>query len=157
MATKVPTGLEIAEKSKNIRLYEDSRLHPEPADRETKVTFIPAKLHQFESLQEIEEGQVLGVLETDLEGDETNLPKGKYNIYLTKVDGDWQAYAEAHGKIAAKAARVSLQKHYLYECEMTKPTFHSKGWCFTYCLVGYCVGWGPFKKCWCLYSVKICF
>ena len=66
-----------------------------------------------------------GVLENGAEGDETGLPPGRYNIFVTNVEGQWKGYAESGGRIVREAIRVSdgtLPRG-------AKPQFMEKGWC----------------------------
>ena len=47
----------------------------------------------------MEDGQVIGVLETEAQGDETSLPPGKCNLFLAKEGNDCHTYAESGGRI----------------------------------------------------------
>lgn len=140
-----PSGREISDRAKGISLQEDRALH---AKREGKnIKFTPADLGHVKSLDEFENGQVMGVLDTEAEGDETGLPPGKYNVFLSNVDGKWQAFAESGGKIAATASRVDINQHKMEERKSPKTTFNPDGWCICICIVSW---WWI-----CLYS--ICF
>ncbi|MCK4239580.1 MAG: hypothetical protein KAX33_10685, partial [Candidatus Lokiarchaeota archaeon] len=105
MRKEKPTGREIAERSKAIKLDKDRFVDAEKKGK--KIKFTPTKLPPLKSLDELEEGQVIGVLENELEGDETDLTAGKHNIFIANVNGEWHGFAETGGKITAEAARVS--------------------------------------------------
>ncbi len=141
-----PNGTEIAEKAKGIRLQEDRALQAKKDGKNIK--FVPSDLGRVKSLDEFENGQVMGVLDTEAEGDETGLPPGKYNIFLSNIDGKWQAFAESGGKIAAASARVDINHHKMEERKTTKTTFNQTGWCFCVCIVSF---WFI-----CIISVCIC-
>ena len=66
-----------------------------------------------------------GVLENGAEGDETGLPPGRYNLFVTNVEGQWKGYAEAGGRIVREAIRVSEGN----PPRGAKPQFVEKGWC----------------------------
>lgn len=111
MRKEKPNGKEIAEKSKQIKLIKDKSMEAEKNGK--KVKFTPAEIPSLKSFEELEDGQVIGVLENDLEGDETKLPKGKHNIFLANVNKEWKVYAEADGEIKAEAIRVSFKRHHI--------------------------------------------
>ena len=136
-----PTGREIAEKARNIRLDKDNSVRGMKGGK--SVEFTGVKLNPLASMDELEEGQVIGVLETEIEGDETGLPVGKYNMFITKENGDWHIYAESGGEVAGKAIRVSVKRHSWGDKEVDKPRFEEEGWClFSICLIsvwGFCL------------------
>ncbi|GAG56185.1 unnamed protein product [marine sediment metagenome] len=92
--------------------------------------------------------KIIDLLENELEGDETKLPPGKHNIFVAKINGEWQGYAESDGEIKAEAVRVSFKRHYFGDQKAEKPKFHPEGWCVTICILRiwiFCVG--EFKFC----------
>jgi len=146
MRKEKPSGREIADMAKKTRTRTDVVLGKKDGKN---VKFTPAELEHLKDLDEFEDGQVIGILENELEGDETNLPQGKHNVFLSKVDGNWKAYAEAGGEISTEAARVEVSYHRLDERRSSQGKFHPEGWCFTICLIPF------FWKC--ILSARICF
>jgi len=119
-----PTGKEIAQKANSAKLDASNAVVGEKVGKKIKMT--PADLSEF-SYEDLENGQVLAVIEGDLAGDETSLPAGKHNIFVTKVGSTWHAYAEADGRIVAEAKRVRVER-----TSKTKPgkaEFQAEGWC----------------------------
>ena len=141
-----PNGREIADMAKKTRSRTDVVLGKKDGKN---VKFTPAEMKHIKDLDEFEDGQVIGILENELEGDETNLPQGKHNVFLGKVDGNWKAYAEAGGEISTEAARVEVSYHRPDEQKPSQGEFHSSGWCFSFCLVR--IFW------YCAVRVRICF
>ena len=66
-----------------------------------------------------------GVLENGAAGDETGLPPGRYNLFVTNVEGQWKGYAEVGGRIVREAIRVSDGT----PPRGAKPQFIEQGWC----------------------------
>lgn len=93
------------------------------------ITFTPATLPPMKSEKELESGQIIGQLYTQIKGDESNLPPGTYNLYLKKVGSDWHCYAEARSKVIGEAKRAVVE---IIESKVDdkseKPTFIPKGW-----------------------------
>lgn len=71
-----------------------------------KVIFTPAHLGHVGSMQDLEQGQIIGSLNTEIAGDKSGLPAGQYNVFLAKVGNDWQVFAESGSTVVAKAASV---------------------------------------------------
>lgn len=137
MRTTKPSGREVAEKARGVRL--DKNRSFSGVKNGKNVKFTPANIDHIKTLEEFEEGQVVGVLENDLEGDESNLPVGKYNVFLANVNGEWHAYAESGGNVAAEAARVEVSQYKIGEGKSTRSTFNPNGWCCCWCLLSW---WG---------------
>lgn len=129
---RAPSGREIAEKAKGVTLLPDRVIHGKKDGKNVKFT--SADLRHLKSPEEVESGQVIGVLETEIEGDESGLPPGKYNLYLKKVEGVWKVYAESGGKVVGQAARVEV-KTQGKPSEEVLPRFEPEGWCICLCLV----------------------
>jgi len=121
-----PTGKEIADKAKAAKLDPANAIIGEKEGKKIKLT--PADLSHVKTEAELEDGQMIGVLETEVAGDETPLLPGKYNLFLTKVGNDWHVYAESEGKIVAEAVRVKMEE----AKEKKKPEFVPEGWCLAY-------------------------
>lgn len=137
--TQKPKGKEIAQKAREMKLDKNKSAHGEKHGKSIKFT--GTKLPLLNSLEELEEGQVVGVLETELGGDETPLPPGKFNLFLAKVNGDWHVYAESDGEIRGEAKRVTVERYLWGERKEERPRFSPEGFCFfSICLLG----WGPF-------------
>jgi hypothetical protein len=129
-----PKGKEIVEKRKKVKLDMDRAI--EGMKKGKKIKFTPAILPQLNSVEELEDGQVIGVLENEIEGDETGLPIGKHNIFIAKIDGEWQGFAESDGEIVAEIKKIKIEKHHWGEKKKEKPKFKEEGWClFEICLV----------------------
>jgi hypothetical protein len=153
MRKEKPTGKEIKEKSKKSKL--DKKDTVEEKKEGKKVKFTPNKL-ELESMEMLEEGHIVGVLEHEFGEKEGTLPPGKYNIYVAKVNGEWQGFAESDGKIKAEASKVNVKKHHYGDCKVKKPEFEFESICTTVCVVPICLLPWPFP-CWCLVEVKTCF
>lgn len=148
MRQQKPTGQEIIEKSKERKLDSENSFEAERKGK--KVKFTPVEMPTINTFEEIEGGQMIGVLEYDLETEK--LPKGKYNVFIAKVNENWEGYLETGGKIIKEAHKVSIGRHYFGERKVKKPKFKfiegSLTLCFRVCLVRVLF--------WCIVSVKIC-
>lgn len=113
-----PKGSYIASKSSKVKLDHANMVTATILNK--KVTFTPA----FFVTDSLGNGKIMGVLETEIAGDETNLPPGKYNIYVANVKGKLHCYAESNGKIIKEAARVELVDTQLKE----RAEIFPKGW-----------------------------
>lgn len=148
MRKEKPTGKEIAEKSKKVKLSKPNSFMGQIKGK--RIWFTPSKMPSFDSLDELEEGQIIGVLETELESDK--LPAGKYNIFIDKEKGEWHGYLEAEGNIIAEADEVSVERHYLGDHKVEKPKFEFTEGSFTFCF------WICLYRIfiWCVARAKIC-
>jgi hypothetical protein len=122
-----PTGQEIAAQVKGARLDAANATQGELHGKHIKLT--PVDPGQPKSLGDLEAGQTIGVMETEVAGDETSLAPGKYDLYAAKVGDKWHVYAEAQGQIIQEATRVSLSER--KRGGGTKPEFHAQGYGFT--------------------------
>lgn len=121
-----PTGKEISDKAKATKFDTANATTGVKAGK--KVKFTPARMDRNKKIQDLENGEVVGLLETELKGDETPLPPGRYNVFLAKVGNNWRAYAESGGKIVAEGVRVRVEES--ARPGPTKPEFRPEGWCF---------------------------
>jgi len=143
-------GPEVAARARRAHVDSPRRTGAEMKGK--KSHFTPAHLDHLRKKEELEEGQVVGVLDTELAGDETDLPPGKYNLFLRKSEDDeWEAVAEAEGRIVSKAARVTVR----FEKErpgaakgpdeLPLPEFREHGWCWWTPVCGFwvlvCICW----------------
>lgn len=103
--SKPPAGKEIAEKAKAATL--DKSKVGTGSKGGKKAKFTPAHLPNVKRIEDLEEGQAIGLLETEIEGDRAGLPAGTYNVFIAKVGDDWKVYAEANGQVVAEAASVT--------------------------------------------------
>jgi len=134
MRKEKPKGEEIAQKAKNIKLDKEKSVQGKKHGKNVKFT--QSELPPLNSMEELEEGQIIGVVENEIEGNETGLPIGKHNLFLCNVNGNWKVYAESGGKITAEAVRVKVERHHWGECKAEKPNFNPEGWCLiNICLV----------------------
>jgi hypothetical protein len=131
-----PDGKLIAEKARGANFDQSKAVSGDV--KGGKVTMAPAELH-IKDIKDLEDGAVVGQLETTAPGDETPLPPGKYHVYVHKDGGNWQGHAEADGQIVASAARVSVEQHEKGKGPRARVT--SEGWCVIVFL-GY---WGPWE------------
>jgi uncharacterized protein YjdB len=117
-----PTGAEIALEARNARL---DRANAGKGEFQGKpITFTPAVLPPRVDLAG---GQVIGILENEVEGDETGLPPGKYNVFAARLADGWHVYAESGGEIVREALRVELVRRPGQPAEK-KPRIRPKGW-----------------------------
>ncbi len=86
----------------------------------------------------------MGRLDTDFAGDETDLPPGRYSLYVRRSDGGtWEGFAEADGKVVSKAVRVTVQEDRSRTGPAEEPPeFSAEGWCW-------CWWWGCWRICCC--------
>lgn len=141
MRNRAPSGRDIAEKAARIKFDARKDIHGEKNGK--KVHLRGVDLSHVKSLDELEAGQIIGVLETELGGDETTLPPGKHNLFISKVEGAWRVHAESGGQIVSEAARVSVVEHTPSTREVLRPKFSQEGWCLIdICLLeiwGFCI------------------
>lgn len=149
MRKEKPTGQEISEKSKKAKLNPEDSFEAEREGK--KIKFTPAEMPTIKSLDEVEDGQVIGMLENEIESDK--LPKGKFNVFIAKVQDKWEGYLETDGKIITEAHKVSMKRHYFGERKVKKPRFKfiegSLIICFSRCIVWIFI--------WCIVRARICF
>lgn len=141
-----PAGQEISEKAKAVKLDPANAATAERGGKKIKVT--PVDLSHVKTEADLEDGQVVGVLETEVAGDETGLPPGKYHIFVAKVGDVWHAYAESGGTIAAEAKRVRVER--TKEKPTKKADIRLQGWCTELCDTQLYFFGGPiaFWACW---------
>ena len=148
MRQQKPTGQEIFKKSKESKLDSDNSF--ETVREGKKVKFTPVKMPTINTLEDLEEGQSIGLLEYELETEK--LPKGRYNVFIAKVNENWEGYLETDGQIIKEAHKVSIKRHYFGDRKIKKPRFKfiEGSWtlCFSVCVVRVLI--------WCIVSVKIC-
>lgn len=125
-----PPGSYIAERLKDAELDDDRAVTQEHEGR--RITFTPARV--TESLDEAAQGHVLGVLETEADGGETGLPRGRYTIFAKSVGGEWEAFAEVDGVVVKQAIQVTADNADEPDGKRAgKPQFSTSegGWCWT--------------------------
>src|ERR687887_2680295 len=93
-------GEEIREKAKAARLDHGHAGKGEKGGKTATMT--PAHLDHVRSREDLEQGEFIGVLETEIAGDRAGLRPGTYNMFIANVGGEWQGYAESDGEIAAE-------------------------------------------------------
>jgi hypothetical protein len=123
--TKAPTGKDISEKAKAAKLDTANRSSGEKGGK--KATLTPAQLDHVKSLEELEQGQFIGELDTEIAGDKANLAPGKYNMFIAKVGNDWHVYAESGGNVVGEAANVVERKD---TPAKMKPKFREGSFCW---------------------------
>src|SRR5437879_1124938 len=96
-----PTGADISQKAAAGGL--DTANSSTGVTRGKNVTFTPAHLGHVKSLADLEQGQFVGVLDTEIAGDKSGMPVGRHNLFLAKVGNDWHVYAESGSKVVARA------------------------------------------------------
>jgi hypothetical protein len=122
-----PAGTYIAARLKDAHIDEDRAVSHEHQGK--TITFTPARVTK--NLDDAAQGHVLGVLETEVEGGETGLPRGRYTIFAKSVGGEWEAFAEVDGAVAKQALQVTAAQ--AEEGKAGKPRFETSegGWCWT--------------------------
>jgi hypothetical protein len=125
-----PTGNEIREKAKAAKLDHSRTGTGEKGGKKAKLT--PARLDHVHTREDLEDGEVVGLLETEIPGDRAGLPPGTYNVFIANVGGDWHVYAEANGEIAAEAVSVTERKDTPKDM---KPKFSEGSFCWWVWLV----------------------
>jgi hypothetical protein len=123
-------GKEIADKAKGAKLDKGREASAKKDGK--RVTFTPAELGKLKSEKDLEGGQVVGHLDTELPGDESGLPPGKYNLLLAKEGGKWVVHAESGGQVVGTAKDVKVDKKGVGKGQKgkrpDKPKFGEKGW-----------------------------
>jgi hypothetical protein len=103
-----PNGGEIAIKAKEVK-FDSSNIATAKVDGKT-LSVTPVDFGERKVTEEnLANGQVIGLLRTELQGKKRFLPPGMYNLYVAKVKDRWYLYAEAGGKIVSKG-RASVKK-----------------------------------------------
>ena len=117
-----PTGAEIAMKARTARL--DRANAGSGAFQGKRIAFTPAVLPAGADLAA---GQMIGLLENDVDGDETGLPAGRYNVFAAQLADGWHVYAESGGQIVREALRVTVTRRPGAPPEK-KPRIRPVGW-----------------------------
>lgn len=102
-----PTGKEVAQKAKSAKFHPENSTTVKKGGKQIKAT--PANLRHVTE-QELEQGQVIGLLETELDEKTTGLPPGKYHMWMAKVEDQWQVLAESGGTVVAEGSDVQFEK-----------------------------------------------
>jgi len=105
-----PTGLEIAQQAKQLRLDQSKGVSATRAKDNLHVRFTPALFDPPKKKDEVEQGVVLGEGDVTLGRLQTDLRPGKYHPFLAKVGDSWNGYAEFNGDIARHASRVTVRE-----------------------------------------------
>jgi uncharacterized protein YjdB len=117
-----PSGAEIAMKARAARL---DRANAGTGQFQGKrIAFTPALL---DPRADLSAGQIIGTLENDVEGDETGLPAGRYNVFAAQLADGWHVYAESGGEIVREALRVTVTQRPGAPTEK-KPRIRPVGW-----------------------------
>ena len=129
-----PSGRDIAEKAKATKL--DASQATTANVQGKRVTVTPADAGQLKSHSDMREGQVLGQLDTEVAGDETGLPAGKYNLYAVEQDDGLHVYAESGGQVVGEGLRAT--KHSDRSSRGNKPEITEPGWCISIWIFSFC-------------------
>ena len=70
-----------------------------------KVTVTSIDSSKIKTSKELGKGQVVAVL--DVEGI-PELPNGRYNVFVAKIGGHWQAFFESGGKIVKRDETIEV-------------------------------------------------
>ena len=117
-----PPGAEIAAQAKRARL---DRANAGAGEFQGKrIVFTPA---QLEPGADLAAGQVIGVLENDVAGDETGLPAGRYNLFAAQLADGWHVWAESGGELVKEALRVKVERRPGPPADK-RPRFRAVGW-----------------------------
>ena len=120
-----PTGNEIREKAKAAKLDHSRAGKGEKGGKTATLT--PAHLDHVRSRDDLENGEFIGQLETEIAGDRAGLPPGTYNMFIANVGGEWHVYAESGGDVVAEAAHVEERKDTPKDM---KPRFSEGSFCW---------------------------
>jgi hypothetical protein len=133
---QAPSGHQIAEKAKATKF---DRARATTAKVQGKnVTVIPADADQLTSESEAKAGQVIGQLDTEVTGDETGLPPGKYNLYAEEREDGWHVYAESGGQVVKEGLRARADKTKDPASRNGKPEITEPGWCISIWIFSFC-------------------
>lgn len=102
-----PNGNEIARKAKTAKFFSEHSTTVKKDGKQIKAT--PADLRHITE-QELEQGQVIGLLETELDEQVTGLPPGTYHQFMAKIGEQWHVLAESGGTIVAEGRDVKAEK-----------------------------------------------
>ena len=102
-----PTGKEIAKKAKSTKFASGNSATATKGGK--RVTATPADLSHVKG-EELEQGQVIGLLETEVDKETAGLPPGRYHVFMAKVGDRWQVLAESGGVVAAEAQDVEFER-----------------------------------------------
>jgi hypothetical protein len=93
-----PSASAIAAKAKSAKL--DQKHAKSASINGKKFNIVPADFSTISSRDQLGAGVFLGVLDNEAGATEdVSLPPGRFNLYLSQSDGQWQAHAEQNGKI----------------------------------------------------------
>jgi hypothetical protein len=102
-----PRGKEIAEKAKSAKFLSE---HSTTVKKDGKqITATPVNLRHVTE-QELEQGQIIGLLETELDEQTTGLPPGAYHMFMAKISDQWHVLAESGGTLVAEGRDVQVEK-----------------------------------------------
>jgi hypothetical protein len=101
--SKIPTGEEIAVAAKAVTLNRSAAITGKKDS--VRLTLTPVSFSKMITSRVLEKGQVVALLEATGVSD---LPNGKYAVFLMKSNGQWLGVFESGGKIVARCTRVRV-------------------------------------------------
>lgn len=100
---QLPTGEAIARAARGARLNPGASATAEKDGM--KATITPVDLSKIKTPKDLEKGQVIAV--ADVKGI-PDMPDGKYNVFLVKLNDGWQEFFESGGKIVKHVKRIQV-------------------------------------------------
>lgn len=97
-----PAGDEIGKKAKAAKL-DSARAVTAKGKNGKTIKFTPSQKSGKQKHAEMENGHLIGVIDSQAPLTAKRLPAGTYNVYGAKVGDKWTAYFEQGGKIAGMA------------------------------------------------------
>lgn len=95
---EAPSGREIAAKARSVKL--DPARGGVHEFKGHQIRFTPADMAAGGTLTQLEQGVVVGTFESDVTGEKDAVAPGKYDLFLSKVNGEWVVSVESTGQVA---------------------------------------------------------
>lgn len=151
MRSKPPTAEEIARQAKQARLLPKRAATLEHESVAFEV--IPTKVTGKRSMEDLEDGQVVGVVRRQRAGEQVGGRLEEHNVFLAKVDGAWKVYAQSGDEVTEQEGEAKLDFHYWGKEKVQRARLAKRApksgpecilipICWTVCLVsvfGYCL------------------
>ncbi|MEO6526130.1 MAG: Ig-like domain-containing protein [Gemmatimonadaceae bacterium] len=121
-----PAGAEIAQRARVARLDRANAALGQFAGK--RISLVPADRAALTEAA-LAGGQVIGVMTTEVAGDETGLPSGTYDLFAVRLTDGWHVYAESGGRVVREALRVRIERRPGARSAADRvPRFREKGW-----------------------------
>lgn len=120
-----PTGEAIARAARGARLNPAASTTAEKDGMRATVT--PVDLSKIKTPTDLEKGQVIAVV--DVKGI-PDMPDGKYNVFVVKLNDGWTEFFESGGKIVKHVKRVEVSSTTPGERRKSTLAVQLVPWCF---------------------------